>query len=222
MQALLPSAQATRGALIQAGLELFGENGFAATSTRDVAHRAQANIGSIAYHFGGKAGLHQACAQFCIDTLSTLVGPAWEEMPNEALARLSPDEATQRLTGLIDIFASFLVLSPAAESIARFMLREITQPSDTLDVIYGNLVEPTHKRLCILWARATGAEAEAVQTKLSVFAMIGQILYFRLGRDIVRRRMEWTVIGKEEAAAIAVVLKANVLAAIARDRGGAS
>ena len=48
----------TRQALIAAGLHLFGHQGYAATSTRELAGRAQTNIASIAYHFGGKSGLH--------------------------------------------------------------------------------------------------------------------------------------------------------------------
>lgn len=213
------SAEATRSELIRAGLELFGEHGFTATSTREVATRAKANIGSIAYHFGGKSGLHEACATFCVETISGLLRPAWEQMPTEALASLSKDDALTRLTSLIDVFALFLVLRPEAEAIARFMLREVTQPSGTLDVIYDNLIGPTHIRLCTLWAAATGHSADSSETRLSVFAMIGQILYFRLGRDIVRRRLDWAEIGPQETADIARILKSNVIAAVRQARG---
>ena len=47
------SADLTRLALIRAALTLFGSKGFDGTSTRDIAALANANIGSIAYHFGG-------------------------------------------------------------------------------------------------------------------------------------------------------------------------
>ncbi len=57
------SSDRTRTALIAAGLELFGEKGFEATSTRDIATAAGANLASIAYHFGSKEGLRLACAQ---------------------------------------------------------------------------------------------------------------------------------------------------------------
>ena len=57
--------EGTRAALIAAGVALFGSKGFAATSTREIAARAKTNVASIAYHFGGKDGLRQACgAQF--------------------------------------------------------------------------------------------------------------------------------------------------------------
>ncbi|WP_292390795.1 TetR family transcriptional regulator, partial [Mesorhizobium sp.] len=46
-------ADQTRAALVQAALKLFGRQGFDGTSTREIAAEAKANIGSIAYHFGG-------------------------------------------------------------------------------------------------------------------------------------------------------------------------
>ena len=51
------AADATRLALVMAALKLFGRQGFDGTSTREIATAANANIGSIAYHFGGKDGL---------------------------------------------------------------------------------------------------------------------------------------------------------------------
>ena len=56
-------SEETRDALIGAGLELFGENGFNATTTRMVASRAGANIAAIPYYFGGKKGLYHAVVE---------------------------------------------------------------------------------------------------------------------------------------------------------------
>ncbi len=62
------TAGETRAALIQAALRLFGQKGFDGTSTREIATAAGANIGSIAYHFGGKEGLHTATADHIVET----------------------------------------------------------------------------------------------------------------------------------------------------------
>src|SRR6478735_1169512 len=70
------SAQLTRAALIRAGLKLFGANGYEGTSTRDIAALAQANIGSIAYHFGGKEGLRAAVADYIVETVQAVAGRA--------------------------------------------------------------------------------------------------------------------------------------------------
>ncbi len=54
------SSEQTREALINAAGELAAEHGFSSVSTRAIAQRAQENIGSIHYHFGGKEQLFEA------------------------------------------------------------------------------------------------------------------------------------------------------------------
>jgi AcrR family transcriptional regulator len=48
-----------RGRLLAAGLRLFAERGFKATSVRDLAHEAGVNVAAISYHFGDKAALYR-------------------------------------------------------------------------------------------------------------------------------------------------------------------
>ena len=62
--------------MLRAGLRLFGRKGYEGTSTRELAALAKANIGSIAYHFGGKEGLHLACADFIVETIQAIAHPA--------------------------------------------------------------------------------------------------------------------------------------------------
>ncbi|MFI4912131.1 MAG: TetR/AcrR family transcriptional regulator [Sedimentisphaeraceae bacterium JB056] len=54
------SSEKTRDDLIDAAGELAAEIGFPNVSTRAIAKRANANIGSIHYHFGGKNALFEA------------------------------------------------------------------------------------------------------------------------------------------------------------------
>lgn len=46
--------------ILEAAASLFAAQGFDGTSTRQVGGAASANIGTIAYHFGGKEGLYEA------------------------------------------------------------------------------------------------------------------------------------------------------------------
>lgn len=55
------SAEETRQRFLDAALSLFAEHGFAGTSTRMLATAAGSNVASLAYHFGGKEGLYEAC-----------------------------------------------------------------------------------------------------------------------------------------------------------------
>src|SRR5262245_7666417 len=103
--ALPPSAEQTRRALIRAALKLFGSKGFDGTSTREIAAAANANIGSIAYHFGGKEGLRAACASFIVETIQTIAAQALKldaEGPRgEAAAIARLNIALERMVGFI-------------------------------------------------------------------------------------------------------------------------
>lgn len=200
-------SDATRTALITAALKLFGGKGFEATSTREIAAVAQANIGSIAYHFGNKEGLRDACAQFIADTITSVATPAIGLGDVEAMSR---EEAEQRLVEGIETVVRFIAARPEAGAFVQFVLRELSIAGASLDILYNGVFEPIHRRLCQLWSKATGNPAESEDTRIAVFAMIGQVVYFRIGREAVLRRMGWQEIGAEETAALTAVITRNV------------
>jgi AcrR family transcriptional regulator len=69
----------TRTRLISAALHLFGERGFAAASTRDIATAAALNTPALQYYFNNKEGLYVACAQHIIER-------GWGVMKNVVVA----------------------------------------------------------------------------------------------------------------------------------------
>ncbi len=216
----IPAAEQTRAALIQAALRLFGEKGYDGTSTREIAGAARANIGSIAYHFGGKEGLRAACAEFIVETVQSVADQALGPQPAAAQAA-DPETAQRILSAGIERMVDFIVARPESGAFVQFILRELAHPTAALDRIYSGVFEPTHRRFCQLWERATGEPAEDERTKLTVFTMIGQVVYFRIGREAVMRRMGWSGIGPAEAGKIVATARFNldaVLAARGREK----
>jgi TetR/AcrR family transcriptional regulator, regulator of cefoperazone and chloramphenicol sensitivity len=211
------SSEKTRAALIEAGLRLFGEKGFAATSTREIAAAAGANIGSIAYHFGGKEALRDACATHIVETVKAVAAPVLgAPVPSDpATAQMQLRLALERMSG-------FLLAGREAGGFVQFVLHELQFPTAALDIIYAGVFEPVHRRLCELWAVATDAEPESEAVKIAVFAMIGQLVYFRIGRQAVIRRLGWEDIGPQEAQKIAAAALENLTASIAARRKGTS
>ena len=213
------SADLTRLALIRAALTLFGSKGFDGTSTRDIAALANANIGSIAYHFRGKDGLRLAAADHIVQTIQAIAGQAMGNLDATMTARLEPDAARAQLIGALERMITFIVASPEAGEVVQFVLRELSQPTAALDRIYSGVFEPVHKRLCMLWEQATGEPAESDRTKLTVFTLIGQVVYFRIGREAVRRRMGWAEIGPKQASDILDVARSNLVAVLEGRKG---
>ena len=205
-------AEQTRAALIRAALHLFGQKGFDGTSTRNIAAAANANIGSIAYHFGGKEGLRLACAGFIVETIQRVAGPAIAAVGTPGNGKVGEAAAAAQIDAIVQRMVGFIVAQPEAGEIVQFVIRELAHPTAALDAIYSGVFEPVHRRLCAIWAAATGEEAEAEETRLRVFAIIGQVIYFRIGREAVLRRMGWSAIGPAEAARIAGVITENTRA----------
>jgi AcrR family transcriptional regulator len=206
-------ADLTRTALVRAALKLFGRQGFDGTSTREIAAEAQANIGSIAYHFGGKEGLRAAAADYIVETIQTVAGQALGSA--QAVAANDPEAARLLLFGALERMVGFIVAQPQAGEIVQFVLRELSHPTAALDRIYDGVFEPTHRRLCLIWEQATGEPAESERTRLTVFTLIGQVIYFRIGREAVMRRMGWHDIGAAEAAKVVAVTTDNLSAILA-------
>lgn len=211
----LSPADQTRAALIRAALKLFGGQGFDGTSTREIAALAKANIGSIAYHFGGKEGLRAACAHHIVETIGSVAGAAMAQ----ASEVRGPQAAQAQLHTVLEAMVGFIVARPEAGEFVQFVVRELSQPSEALDIIYKGVFEPVHQRLCRIWAEASGEDAESERTRITIFTLIGQVVYFRIAREAVMRRMAWDRLGPEEAASIISIVKGNLDAILASRKG---
>jgi TetR/AcrR family transcriptional regulator, regulator of cefoperazone and chloramphenicol sensitivity len=220
LPALATGAESTRNSLLQAGLRLFGDKGYDATSTRELAAAANANLGSIAYHFGGKKGLYLACGDFIIERLQPLIGAGLPALDDPR--HMPPAAARQIVLMLVQRFASFLLADKDANLIAPFMLRELAHPGDVFEKVYATVMEPAHKRLCLVWEAATSEIAENPHTILTLFSMIGQVMYFRVAAVAVKKRLGWVDVGAAESAAIVEAITQIVEARLNDKRNTAS
>ncbi len=110
----------TRSALISAGLRLFGERGFAATSVEDLALEARVTTGALYHHFRTKTALFESVFE-----------RVHEQLLNEsASAALSEDVGVEQLVRGSEAFLDavlrpdvariLLIDAPAVLGLARF------------------------------------------------------------------------------------------------------
>lgn len=197
-----------------AGIRLFGTKGFEATSTREIAAAAEANIASIAYHFGGKDGLRIACAEMVGSRIQGVVGPALSALDPKG----DPAAAQVAFERVIMGVADFMLGQIEARDIASFMVREMGSAGVVFDRVYANFILPVHSRLCTLLGLATGQDPESDLLRIGTFSIAGQVVYFRIGHAIVARRMEWKEVGPDEVEAIKAVILGNIRAFIVTHR----
>lgn len=206
---------ATRASLISAALELFGNHGYDAVSTRRIADHAAANIGSIAYHFGGKPGLRTACIEYVIGIVQESLGAS---LTKPLPPHLTADEALDMLDGM---FATMMLIGASREDadlLSTFMTREMVVPGEVDGLLYERLAKPLHERFCQLFAIAVGHTGDAGELSLTVFSLIGQSVFFRICKPVVVKRMGWSGFGIDEAQAAIAVFSDNLRAIVERHR----
>ncbi|GEO83972.1 MULTISPECIES: CerR family C-terminal domain-containing protein [Alphaproteobacteria] len=216
MARALSGAAATRRSLISAALELFGNHGYEAVSTRQIADHAAANIGSIAYHFGGKPGLRNACIGYVIDVVLESLGPA---LTQSLPANLTPDEALDMLDGMIATMMRIGASRPDADLLTTFMNREMVMPGEVDSVLYERLAKPIHERSCQLFAIAVGRPGAEDELALTVFSLFGQSVFFRICKSVLVEHMGWRCFGLDEMQAAIAVFSDNLRAIVIWHRG---
>lgn len=208
-------AAATRESLVSAALELFGDYGYDAVSTRQIADHAAANIGSIAYQFGSKPGLRIACIEYVIAVVKETLGPsAWQPLP----ANLGPDDALDTMDRMFSTLLLIGSTRPDADQISNFMTRELVMPGAFDALLYDKLAEPLHERFSQLLAIAIGRPGEGKDLALTVFSLFGQSMFFRLCKPVIVKHMEWPGFGLEQAQAANVIVSQNLKAIVAYHR----
>lgn len=192
---------ATRARLIEAAIGVFGERGFEAASTRDIASAASLNTPALQYYFDNKEGLYAACAE-------QLVAQAWAAMRDvvieaeRALARRAADE------GLIAVFAAYHerlldLLGNGAGDWLLWMAREQTAPGSGPGFLAGR---PKSRRMLDvslgLVARLLRRPAKDAQTIVHELVLGGMCTQFWHTRRRAFALLGWTTFDTESLALI--------------------
>lgn len=164
----------SRERLLMAAMRLFAEQGFARTSTREIALAAGVNVAAISYYFGDKAGLYKAA-------LTDLIPPPEHniqqfDQPHFTLRQAMEGYFTQMLAPLAE--GEFAVLC------TRLWMREIVEPTGVWFREIEEGIKPEHMALVRVLSRYLGIEPndEVHRLAYSVAALGVQLI---LVRDVI-------------------------------------
>lgn len=139
----------SRQRLLLAALRLFAEQGYAKTSTRELAEAAGVNIAAISYYFGDKAGLYRAA----------FMEP--QGAPADAIARFAavtlPLE--RALAGFYAGFLEPMRHGDLARQCLKLHVREMVEPTGLWDEEVQQVIRPMHDALVALLQRHLGLAA---------------------------------------------------------------
>jgi AcrR family transcriptional regulator len=170
-------AEATRGRLLASGLRLFALQGFARTSTRELAEDAGVNVAAISYHFGDKAGLYLAL---------------FNEPPG-----LPPGELVQHLAAAADLTTALRIFIGAlldplrqgdtARLCMKLHYREMLEPTGLCRDGVAQSIRPAHDALLVRLAAHFGlAEPDDELQRLAV-SIAGLAVHLHVGHDAIER-----------------------------------
>lgn len=211
---------ATRQALLEAGLELFGQLGYHAASSRALAQTAGVNQALIGYHFGGKQGLYLAVFAHIAEELGMRIQPiaaSLEEQlskaPRTARAR---DELRETLLTLFDRYVE-LFARPESSAWAMLIVREQQSPSEAFELLWDRVLSRTLRVVTRVVGALRGQRASTRDVRILVLTMIGQILVFRVAHTAALRELSWTRIGPREISHIQSRIRRNAISLLSRE-----
>lgn len=206
----------TRNHLIETAIEVFGEYGFEGATTRMLAERAGVNLAAIPYHFGGKAGLYRAAAQFIADYIESRMRPVLEQA-GSALRGEHAERAELLgvLHALLDTFATIVVTSSEGDNWSAFVMREQMRPGEAFEILYQGVMQKVHGMCAALIARLLGEPLEDARINVRALMILGQILVFRMGRAAALRRLGWKRFTDDRVEFVKTVMREQVDAIVA-------
>lgn len=163
---------APRQRLLDAALRLFAQQGYARTSTREIAEAAGVNIAAISYYFGDKAGLYRAAF------FEPLCG-------REAPLAFDGLTLAQALAALFADLIAPLRAGEASRLCMRLRFREMFEPTGLWEEELRRDIAPLHAALVAVLQRHFGAAAPDPEIHRLAIAIAGLGVYLHVGRDCV-------------------------------------
>ncbi len=163
-----------RQRLLEAGLALFAEHGFAGTSTRAIAQAAGVNVAAIRYYFGDKQGLYRAAF---VEPMGT---------PQESIPRFTDPGAGLReaLEGFFCTFVDPLRRGEVLACAMKLHLREMLDRSTLWEVEIEKGILQAHEALAQVLMRHLGLRKADDELHRLVFAITALGVQTVMGKDL--------------------------------------
>lgn len=165
-----------RTRLLHQALRLFAEQGFAKTSTREIASAAGANIAAISYYFGDKAGLYRAAF---VEPLGS---------PKNDIPLYHPEHLSlrQSLEGLFGGFLEPLQRGEVVQQCMKLHFREMLEPTGLWAEELEHGIKPAHAALVDVLRRHLGLTRADDELHRLAFSITAMALQLYMCPDVIR------------------------------------
>ena len=163
--------------LLEAAGGVFAEHGFHRATVRQITERAGVNIAAINYHFRDKAELYRAVLSECHCIAQAVGGPM----------QLGDGGPEERLRFYIDGFLHRLLHPDRPKWHGMLMAREMTEPSDALDIIVQEAIRPQAREMEKIINELTAGKVSKDRVWMLGFSVVSQCLFYLHDRPLIER-----------------------------------
>lgn len=167
----------TKERLLAAASKLFAERGFQATSVREIAERAGANVASGNYHYGSKKALYLEVLREQFRNIQSELRRRGGSRPAAELDALSHEELVGILRSRVQTMLE-MTLGPPPGLHGTLMQREMSDPSEALPVIVAEFIVPMTEEMSDIVSHLFPALGPK-DVERCVYSIAGQAMFYR-------------------------------------------
>lgn len=180
----------SKSKLLTSALEEFAKNGFFGTSTRDIAAKANINISSILYYFGGKKGIYTAALQNIVNTINELTSDITDQY-QQTIKKPNPKAAKKLLKDFMQTFMMITCSESLSPEMKKIFLSEYSCPSDEFALLYNELIRPFHDKIANLLHIASDKKIDLKDCYFYVITIFSTLFVFISREEAIYQIMEW-------------------------------
>jgi AcrR family transcriptional regulator len=198
----------TRQRIIDAAIEVFGEQGFDAATTRQIALHAGVNPPALQYYFENKEGVYLACAEHLATENRRYFQPVISQilqLDDQADTECCITLFCQLLDAMLD-----RVFSQQHSQNKRLFHARVQMgqgPQGAFQVMREQLGRELGKAGAKLVARVTQTSEDLQLTQLRTLSLLGQVVMFHNMRRSVLDQLQWNEVDEEKLIAIKHMLR---------------
>jgi AcrR family transcriptional regulator len=183
----------TRARIVAAALRMFGERGFDAASTRDIATSAGVNAPALQYYFDNKEGVYLACVEYIVASVWDFMSAEAADAEQALAAKASDAELIEKFCALQGRLAEFMFTIKDSEDWRLFMarLQSGEGPPAGFQFIFQHVSGRMTRVLAGIVGRLLGRPADDEETLIRTMTVSGQLHVFQVARKSVLARLNW-------------------------------
>lgn len=201
-----PAMLKTEERIIFAAMKVFALYSLDHATMRMIAKEADVNLSLVSYHFKSKDNLYQEVLKRVFAHITQNIRSYFDLTETDSV----PPETAKRMLCEVIGYLAERMYSPQSSLFARIILQEHFSPSSFYEEIYDKFL----KKILDLTARLVGiltGDKDHRKTSLQAFSIIGQLIGFRLERELIKRHLGLTGFSEEEMEELKSLVTRNIL-----------